>query len=942
MEIMRTEAETGSDEASWEGGKDHFSSRGTGRASDHFVPVRQTVAAWGMRAEPAHADCHKRSTAWRTPCCLLVALCLSSVAEDRGSVGRLADGRTVTPVNQIVQSAGTTLDLPDLRPQALALSPDGRILITAGKTHEIMVIDPVEARILQHVPLPAETSASNRMDAVSTHILKPDTEGQLSFTGLAFSPDGKRVFLSNVNGSIKVFAVEPNHSVTGLCSFALPKAVGSQRKEEIPAGLAVARDGKRLYAVFNLSNRLAELDAETGKVLRFWETGVEPYDVVLVGGKAYVSNWGGRRPAPGGVTGPAGHGTRVRVDPVRHIASEGSVTVINLAANTVVDEILTGRHASALAVSPNGRFLVVANAAEDTLSVIDTRTDRIVETMCARQSPADLFGASPNALAFDERGRTLFVCNGTQNAVAKIDFSPGKSKLEGLIPAGWFPGAVVYDKRRDALYVANIKGIGPGRHNKTSGKTEFNSHQYYGSLSLMKVPSALELARGTQQALANLRYPLLAEAALPARPGRPPQPIPERVGEPSVFRHVVYLIKENRTYDQVLGDIPAGNGEPSLCVFGETVTPNQHKLVSEFVLLDNTYCSGILSADGHQWADSAFATDYMERSFAGFPRSYPDGMEDDDIDALAYSPSGFIWDNVLAHGKTLRDYGEFAITRKSWKDRARKGPIKFLDHYREFIEGTDTIRLRSEPAIASLRPCLATNTIGWDLDVPDVFRAAQFIKELKEFEKTGVFPNLVIICLPNDHTSGTKAGCPTPAAQVADNDLAFGQIVEALSHSRFWAETCVLGIEDDPQAGWDHVSGYRTTAYVASPYTRRHEVVSTRYNQTSLLRSMELILGLPPMNQMDATATPLFDCFTSTPDLSPFQSVTNHIPLDQMNPDPKKVTDSLLRKGAYASARFRLEKPDQCPEDQLNRILWHAMKGSSTPYPEWAARVDDD
>jgi hypothetical protein len=299
-----------------------------------------------------------------------------------------------------------------------------------------------------------------------------------------------------------------------------------------------------------------------------------------------------------------------------------------------------------------------------------------------------------------------------------------------------------------------------------------------------------------------------------------------------------------------------------LCVFGEQVTPNQHKMVRDFVLLDNTYCSGIVSADGHQWADTGITTDYMEKSFAGFPRSYPDGMEDTDVDAIAYSPAGFIWDNALANGKTVRNYGEFAITEKSWKDRARTNKIEWLDSYRDFVNDTGLIQISSRPAIESLRPHLNTNTVGWDMDIPDVFRAAEFIKELKEFEGNGRFPNLVIICLPNDHTSGTSVGAPTPAAQVADNDLAFGYIVEAISKSPFWKETCIFAIEDDPQAGWDHVSVYRKTAYVVSPYARRGAVVSTQYNQTSLLRTIELMLGLPPMNQLDASATPMSDCFT--------------------------------------------------------------------------------
>jgi len=889
-------------------------------------------------------------------------------------VGRIGENRYHTPANQVLTPAGLQLELPGMRPQALALSPDGRLLVTAGKTHDLVVVEPRSGKVLQRVPLPSESDRDPAPNPVSDHILQPDKEGQLSFTGLAFSPDGSRIYLANVNGSIKVFGVEKGGQVAGLFTMRLPPANAPRRQAEIPAGLAVSPDGKRLYVALNLSNRLAELDTATGMLLRLWDVGVAPYDVVLAGHKAYVSNWGGPRPDTNSVTGPAGQGTLVRVDPVRFIASEGSVSVIDLATSREVvgqasrlstgrlalgssagempakaaettaplTEIPTGLHASAMALSPNGCWLVVANAGSDTLSVIDTRSDLVVETICARQNPADLFGAQPDALAFDRSGKRLFVCNGTQNAVAVFDFAPGESRLLGLIPVGWFPGAVVHDPRRKALYVANIKGVASTKTLKPEKDAGYNSHQYRGSLSLVKVPSARELAAHTGTALANMRYPLLKQAALPPRLGQPPRPVPERAGEPSVFKHVVYIIKENRTYDQVLGDMKEGNGDPSLCIFGERVTPNQHKLARQFVLLDNTYCSGILSADGHQWADTALTTDYMERSFAGFPRSYVDGMGDDEVDALAYSPGGFIWDNAIAHGKTLRSYGEFGITQVRWKDPAKKGPPGFLDYYRDFIHQTGQIEIRSRPAIESLRPYLNTNTVGWDMNIPDVFRAAQFIAELRQFEQRGGFPNLSIMCLPNDHTSGTKPDFPTPDAQVADNDLALGQIIEAISRSRFWPQTCIFVIEDDPQNGWDHVSGFRTTACVVSPYTRRGVTVSTQYNQTSLIRTMELMLGLPPMNQLDATATPMTDCFTNTPDLTPFTALPSNIPLDQMNPEAKKVSDPLLRKNAYASARLPLDRIDQCPEDLLNRILWHAMKGSHALYPEWAVRIQPD
>jgi len=882
---------------------------------------------------------------------LIVSGCVASRSDSHtvpqdiktAAVGRIDSERYMTPTGQILTPYGMQVGLPGMRPQAVALSPDGKLLVASGKRSELVVLDPVSGAIKQRVVLPSSKARSP--EVVSSHLLEPDKKGQLSYTGLVFNPDGSRLYLSNVNGDIKVFSVTPAGKVEPAFSIPLPPADAPRRKQAIPAGLAIGADGRTLYVALNLSNRLAAIDTKTGRLIRTWDVGVAPYDVVLVGSKAYVSNWGGRRPDAGSPTGPAGRGTVVRVDPVRYIACEGSVTVVSLDGPSAPSrDILVGLHSSAMVPSPDGRYVVVANAGSDTLSVIDTATDHVVETIWVKRNPADLFGASPNALAFDERGRMLYVANGTQNAVAVVDFEPGRSRLVGLIPAGWFPGALVCDKPRRRLYVANIKGVGDTRSLSHPEKTEYNSRQYHGSLSLMPIPPADELGDLTERVLINYRRPLLEAAALPARPGQPPRPVPQRVGEPSVFKHVIYIIKENRTYDQVLGDVERGNGNPSLCVFGRQITPNQHKIVDEFVLLDNTYCSGILSADGHQWADSAFATDYMEKSFAGFPRSYPDGMSDNDIDALAYAPTGFIWDNVIAHDKTLRVYGEFAITESRWKDPSHSGRPTFLDYYRDFIEGTNRIEISSRPAIESLRPYLATQTVGWDMNIPDVFRAARFIEELREFERQGQFPNLAIICLPNDHTSGTRAGAPTPAAQVADNDLAFGRIVEAVSHSRFWKDTCIFAIEDDPQAGWDHVSGYRTTAYVISPYTKRHAVVSIHYNQTSILRTIELILGLPPMNQLDATATPLSDCFTDTPDFTPFTAVATNVPLDQMNPKPRAISDPVLRQDAIVSARLPLDAVDQCPEDVLNQILWRAMRGTREPYPQWAITpvVDDD
>lgn len=896
-------------------------------------------------------------------CVLVACSALTVAADDFNSttvpVGHITNG-IVTPVNQIVMPAGVLVELRDTRPLALALSPNGKLLVTSGLRHDLLVFDSATGKVLQKVAFPEDKSAEEK--PVSAGILDPNEKAQLSYTGLVFSPDGSRIYMANVMGDIKVFSVARNGTVSPLFSIPLPPANAPNRKNEIPAGIAVSRDGKRIYVVLNLSNRLAEMDAATGRVLRIWAVGVAPFDVVLAGKKAYVSNWGGRRPTATSFTGPAGQGTLVRVDN-RYIADEGSVSVIDLDKNTVAtaahsatdnvgvlelpekSEIITGVHAGALALSPNGRYLVVANTGSDTITVIDTRFDTIVETICARQDPADLFGAQPNALAFDWSGKRLFVCNGTQNAVAVFQFRPGESKLSGLIPVGWLPGAIVHDRRRDMIYVANIKDITDAKQKPYRGLGTvpgFNTREYCGSLSFIELPAPQELAAYTRTALANLRYPLLAEAKLPPRPDAPIRPVPERVGEPSVFKHVIYIIKENRSYDQVLGDITNANGNLDLCVFGEHVTPNEHKVVREFALLDNTYCSSILSADGHNWTDTAMATEYVERSFAGWPRSYPSGGGLESDDALAYSPAGFIWDNALGHGRTFQDFGEFTGGTSHWTDSAHAKKFTFLDCYNDFINGSNAMTYSSEPDLETLRPYYHADYPSWNLDIPDQVRASIFIADLKRREAAGDFPNLTLIWLPNDHTSGLKPNSPTPAAQVADNDLALGKIIEAVSHSAFWTNTCLFAVEDDPQNGWDHVSGYRTTAYVVSPYTKRHTVVSTQYNHTSLLRTIELMLGLPPMNQMDATATPMFDCFTSTPDFTPFDSVANEIPLDQMNPSPKKISDPLLRKDAYVSARLPLEIPDQCPEDVLNQILWRAVKGTQVPYPSWAVKMFDD
>lgn len=683
-----------------------------------------------------------------------------------GQVGRVAADGFVTPTGQVLTPAGQQVDLPGMRPQALTLSPDGRLLATAGRNNSLVLIDPQTGRVRQKIPLSiirngAGAPASGVTVATSSAGGAVTNTAELSFTGLVFSPDGRRLYLASASGNVWVFPVDAGRVATSPTVLPVPDALAPKQKREIPTGLALSEDGKRLYVAGNLGGRLYELNALTGGLLRSWDTGVAPYDVALTGSKAYVSNLGGRCPRPGELTAPAGKGTTVRVDSAQYLALEGSVTVIDLDSGKISSEIAVGRHASALAVSPGGKYVVAANTGDDTLSVIETRTDRVVERIWARPTPADLFGAQPNALAFAPDGKRLYVCNGTQNAVAVVKFDPERnaSQVIGLIPVGWFPGAIQFDAGRKMLCVANIKGIGAARALRPGEKSKLNSKDFFGTVSLVRVPAERRLAVLTKTALQNMRHPKLAEARLPVRPGQPVRPVPERAGEPSRFKHVIYVIKENRSYDQILGDMSEGNGDADLCLFGEPHTPNQHKIAREFVLLDNTYCSGVQSSDGHQWTDSAIANEYVERQLtSGSPRSYPGGKTEDGVDALAWASSGFIWSHALSHGKTFRNYGEWMISQAGWTDPKRKGKIAWRDYWTDSQTGARATQVRSWAGLESLRRHSDTNTVGWDLKVPDLVRAEHFIRELEQFERTGELPEFIVLFLPNDHSAGTQIG----------------------------------------------------------------------------------------------------------------------------------------------------------------------------------------
>ncbi len=572
-----------------------------------------------------------------------------------------------------------------------------------------------------------------------------------------------------------------------------------------------------------------------------------------------------------------------------------------------------------MGLSPDGAFLFVANANSDSVSVVDTVSFRVRETISVRPDPNLPFGSITNALAVSKDGRTLFVANGGNNAIAvvKLSAKSGKSSVvRGFIPTGWFPGGVCTDGTN--LYIANVKG--EGSREREPGATAWNSREVRGSVTKAAIPDDAQLATLTRRALTDARVPQTLLALEKAESGLKPVPVPRHPGEPSTIEHVVYVIKENRTYDQVFGDLSQGNGDPKLCTYGRRITPNQHALAEEFVLLDNYYCNGVVSADGHQWATQGTVSDYQEKAFGGHPRGYFFGT-----DALAYAGCNFIWDSALLHGRSFRNYGEL--------DFSRLVPGgKWFDVYRDFQGKAGKITFKPSMQLETLRKYTCPTFPGWNLAIPDVVRIEAFLKEFKAYERSGDWPDFVIVYLPQDHTAGTSPDYPTPRALVADNDLAVGRLVEAISHSRFWPKTAVFVNEDDPQNGWDHVDGHRSLCLVISPYVKRHAVVSQFYNQLSVLHTIGHILGLPSTVQLAAQAPAMEACFTGTPALTPYTARPNIIPLDERN-KPANVLQGVERQLALASEAMDLSQPDRINEDSFNRILWHASMGINTPYP---------
>jgi len=839
------------------------------------------------------------------------------------------------PDNRWIDPAGEQLYFGDKEFENHALdcsvSPDGKWIAIEGR-YSVVIIDPVSRKIVNRFLLRSHFATGNVMNTFSGITWRKSGKDYELYWSSAGAEGKSYVFQAGWNGK-KI-------SVLDTFSFEAVKPAASA----LPNELLVADESGVLvmYVVLNGNNTIEKLDVKTGKTIWSKPTGVAPFGIISANGKLYVTNWAGSVPEKGDINVAGVPWGSAKVDPGTGATREGTVSVYNPATGDHLKDIVVGLHPNDIIAGPDGKFVYLANANSDRVSVINTATDRMEEQISVRLSPEKntYFGDSPNGLGITSDGKTLYVANGMDNALAVVKLgaqassasSEINSKVAGFIPTGAYPGSVaVY--RDSLLFVANIEAEGARVQtlSEATGKLNYTAHRMMASVSVIPVPKDRQLKSYTEKVeKINQIFRLAVTERMPEKDALP-VPVPIRIGEPSVFKHVLYIIKENRTYDQVLGDKRSGDGDSSLCVFGKKVTPNIHKLCDDFQLMDNYYASGKSSAEGHQWTDMAMVTDYVEKNVRAWFRSYPHVQED----ALVYAPSGFIWGNALSHNKSVRIYGEACVpvydktfTWTSIYEAFKKGePFNFINH--TTIKPVESILSQKYP--------------GYDNHlITDVLRAKTFIEELNGYDKLegDQLPELMVMALPNDHTGGTRPGLPTPRAMVADNDVALGQIIEALSKSRFWKNTVVFITEDDSQDGWDHVSAYRTVGMVVSPYSKLKKTVHTNYNQVSVVRTIEQILGIPPMNISDATAMPMFDCFSATPDLSPYHPLPNQIPLDEMNKDLSQLKGTALHY-ARKSMEPQFDHIDTGNDELFNRIIWYAMKGKEQ-FPNRYSGKDED
>ena len=758
--------------------------------------------------------------------------------------------RILLPNSWSLTPVGRSIALGDL-PLNLAISPSKQwIAVTNNGQSEqtIQLIDTKGFRQLDQVVIPK------------------------SWLGLTFSSDETKLYASGGNDNqILIYRIKKNKLIlTDSILLGKPWPVKIS-----PAGMVIDDVARKLYVVTKENNSLYTIDLITKKSDSV-ALGAEAYTCLLSPDKKelYISLWGGDK-----------------------------LLIYNTRLKKITNRIPVGDNPNDLCLTKNGRYIYISNANDNTVSVIDLKTKKWIQTLDAAIYPGSPSGSTSNGLALSEDEKTLYIANADNNCLAVFDISnPVLGKSKGFIPVGWYPTAVKVIGKK--IYVANGKGFtslaNPGYRvfdststlsfEKGTAQSQYIGGLFKGSLSQIQEPDPVALSIYSKLVYENSPY--VKSKALTA-PGEKGNPVPMKIGDPSPIRYVFYIIKENRTYDQVLGDIPEGNGDSSLCIFGEKITPNLHALAREFVLLDNFYVDAEVSADGHNWSMGAYADDYLEKTW---PTDY--GGRGGSYDAegnreIANNKGGFIWNHCAKAGLSYRTYGEFA------------------DNYK--------------PNIPILKDHYCPYYTSWDQKVRDTTRVGQWKRDFDSLLKLNALPRLNTLRIINDHTEGMSKGRPTPYAHCADNDLAVGMFVEYLSQSPIWNESVVFILEDDAQDGPDHVDAHRSTAYLAGGYVKRHVVDHTLYSTTSMLHTIELILGIPPMTQYDAAAVPMWRCFSNTPNKEPYHAKPLQTDINARN----TVENAWQRK----SENFDFSGEDRIPDHAFTEVIWKAVKGPDAVVP---------
>jgi YVTN family beta-propeller protein len=888
--------------------------------------------------------------------------------------GPQSNGSWVVGDGQILTPSGIQVDLGiRVRAKAIALNPSLKThtaaVLTLGSSQAVEIFDTNTGIVLQHY-------------------ITQGVDPSGSYSGIAYSADSKYLIFSQDSSNVAVVNVNDQGLLVGGLQVSVPpdssfikcfpnspegpyaRPCGTfyTSNTSYPGGVALSKDGKTAYALLNQNDTLTKIDLtvpkpKQGKQIR---VGNAPHSIVISndGTTAYVSNEGGRAATAADFQ-IYSAGTPIVADAVVGASITGTVSVVDLASFTVTSNISTGLHPTGMAFY--GRFLLVANTYSDSISVIDTATNKVVRTIdlglpigVPGQGQA-AYGAAPNSIAVDAKRNVAYVALYNANAIGVIDLTNGATTpVLGMIPAAYAPSSVVLDENNNVLIVANDKGIGTRYSFECDyGVCNYNTHQDNGTVSIVPVPDSVTLASMSSQVYTNNHWDLTQniQSASGGNPKTKPVAIPAKIGDPSLIKHVFLIIRENRTYDQILGDVAAGNGDPSLAVFGSTVTPNAHNLVKRFPLLDNFYDPSRQSADGHQWITEGMAPYADDIQSPDWNRSYPGGNAGD---SLAYTKKGFLFSTAAAAGLPVKIYGEYvendtflqpdgSTTEPSWSEfyadsqcfegGPNCGPPGSPGEKTLYHQNT----VQAEASVPAVSNHLIKNFPQFDLNIPDQFRVDLWIQDFRNDVKAGTVPALSILWIMDDHTGGP----PTPEAQQADNDLAIGRIIDYISHSNVWSSSAIFLEEDDAQNGVDHVDGHRSPGYVVSPYAVQNGPTDhTYYTQVNMTRTIEQILGLPTMNQFDLVASPMRTAFVKgTPpadNFKPYSHVKNQIPLDEgvtasvadktSSAPIKALREGWLQKKSEIFAG-KLTRPDAEDPDTVNHLNWYMTTGFKVPYP---------